>query len=401
VRAKLLSALVGLGLLGVVTTDCSRRTGTPSGHDDAGAVAQGSEGERHRDEAEHEAMPRRVRLSADVVTAAGIRTSPVLAESLPLTVDLSGQTAADPDRSAEVAIRAPGRIVDVRFQEGQLVKKGELLALVDSPAIGQARASLVAARARAQSARQNAGRLESLRKDGLAAGQEVSAARAEAESLEAEAASAGQTLLALGASAGTGARLEVRAPLDGFVLSRTAVRGQTVEAEHVLAAIADLGEAYFVGRLFEKDLAKVQVGAAADVTLNAYPGEVFPGVVESVGKQLDTAARAVVARIRVKDHGDLFKVGLFGSARVNQSTGTNLPQRPVVPIGAVTQLAGQEVVFVRQPDGDYEVHPVKLGNSAGGKVEVLSGLRAGEQVVVDGAFTLKSTVLKSSFGQEE
>ena len=73
----------------------------------------------------------------------------------------------------------------------------------------------------------------------------------------------------------------------------------------------------------------------------------------------------------------------------------------VVPHSAVTEVADKKVVFVRQPDDDFEVHRVTLGASAGGKVEIISGLRQGEQVVIDGVFTLKSTVLKSTFGEED
>ena len=77
------------------------------------------------------------------------------------------------------------------------------------------------------------------------------------------------------------------------------------------------------------------------------------------------------------------------------------PPHLVIPLGAVTELAGRPSVFVRHPDGHFTVHAVTLGRSAGGRVEVLSGLRAGEEVVIDGTFTLKSVLLKGSFGEEE
>jgi len=73
----------------------------------------------------------------------------------------------------------------------------------------------------------------------------------------------------------------------------------------------------------------------------------------------------------------------------------------VVPLTAVTKVADRDVVFVLQPDGDFEVHPVTLGRTAGMRAEVLTGLRAGELTVVEGVFTLKSAVLKGTFGEEE
>jgi cobalt-zinc-cadmium efflux system membrane fusion protein len=355
----------------------------------------------HQDEQEHAGLPTKIRLPPDVVVAARIQTAAAKMEQLPLTVALAGEVAADPDRSAQVAARVPGRIVDVRFKEGASVKKGELLAVVESPDAGRARAAARATEAKALALRQNADRLKGLAAKGLAAGQEVKTAEAEATSLEAEAAAARETLRAFGAAGGSGiARLEVRAPLSGVVLTRDAVVGQTVPADHVIASLADLDEAYFLGRLFEKDLARAEAGARTEVRLNAYPKEVFEGVVESIGKQLDPAARTVAARIRVRDRGGRLKVGLFGTALVEEVGTTSTEARLAVPASAVTQVADRDVVFVRQPDGDFEMHPVTLGRSATGRVEVLAGLRPGELVVVEGAFTLKSAVLKSSFGEE-
>ena len=195
--------------------------------------------------------------------------------------------------------------------------------------------------------------------------------------------------------------MTIRAPLAGFVLSRDAVQGQSVDAGHVIAVIGDLEQVYFLGRLFEKDLARVKVGAAAEVRLNAYPNEVFEGKIETIGRQIDPAARTVTARILVRNHGDLVKVGLFGTARVVDRAADAQAKRVVVPLAAVTRVANKDVVFVRQPDGDFELHPVTVGRTAGGRVEILSGLRAGEQVVVDGVFTLKSAILKRTFGEED
>lgn len=365
------------------------------------ATDLGAKAVKHTDEEDHEELPKTVRLSPKVIKDAGVRTAPVTTEALPLTLSLTGQVVADPDRSAKVAARVPGRIGDVSFKEGERVKKGALLAVIESPELARARAAYGAAQAKARSARLNADRLANVARRGLAAGQEVSNANAEAEALEAEARAAKQTLTAFGVDEGSGARIELRAPLSGFVLSRDATRGQSVTPEHVIATIADLDKAYFTARLFEKDLSRVRVGAAAEVRLNAYPNDVFEGVVETVGRQLDETARTVLARIAVKNQRDLLKVGLFGTALVVVPDAGGRTPRPVVPLSAVTKIVDDDVVFIREPDGDFEVHKVAVGRSAAGRVEILSGIRAGEQVVVDGVFTLKSAVLKGTFGEEE
>ena len=360
----------------------------------------------HKDEPEeHEQLPDKVRLTPKVVQAAGIKSAPAVQAVLPQTVNLTGEIISDPDRTADVTARVPGRIVEVRFKEGIRVKSGDVLVVIESPEIARARALVSAAQAKAQSARQNANRLASVAQKGLAAGQEVATADAEAAALEAEARAARQTLTAFGSAvaevSGDSARLALRAPIAGVVLSRSAVRGQTVTADHVLASIADLDRAYFTARLFEKDLARVREGAAAEVRLNAYANDVFLGTVETVGKALDPTARTVLARIVVHDQRGLLKVGLFGNALVVIPDSVPRTARVVLPIGAVTKIADRDVVFVAHPDGDFEVHRVTLGRSAGGRVEILSGLREGEQVVVEGVFTLKSTILKGTFGEED
>ncbi len=360
----------------------------------------------HKEEAEaHEELPSSVNLAPEVTRNAGIRAEPVRVKTLPETVSLTGEVLANPDRSAKIAVRIPGRVVEVVVKEGDRVKRGQLLATIESTELAKVRAELLASQARARSARQNATRLANVAKQGLASGQEVETANAEAASLEAEVRGVRQTLSAFGPTAAStesdSARLQLFSPIAGTVLSRDAVRGQTILAEHILATIADLDNVYFTARLFEKDLARIRVGASVDVKLNAYPTEVFSGTVEMIGNQLDPTARTVTARIALANRGNMLKVGLFGNATVAVSDVAPRTPRVVIPLSAVTKLADRDVVFVRQPDEHFEVHPVTLGRAAAGEVEVLTGLREKEMVVVEGVFTLKSAVLKSTFGEED
>jgi cobalt-zinc-cadmium efflux system membrane fusion protein len=401
-RTPMLAAVLVLALGCSKTTREEERTPAPG----PTPAADGPAPTPHQDETEaHEELPTKVRLRADVVKSAGIEAAPAVLDNLPATVDLTGEIAADPDRSARLAARVPGRVIAVKAREGDRVKAGQVIAVLESPELARARATLASATARARAARLNADRLRSLEGKNLASGQEVAAASAEAAALDADAAAARQTLSAFGQTTdeanGGSARVTIRTPLGGFVLSRDAVQGQTVTPEHVLAVVGDLERAYFLGRLFEKDLARVKVGAGTEVRLNAYPNEVFAGTIETIGRQLDPAARTVTARILVRNHGDLVKVGLFGTARVVVGPAETPARRVVVPLSAVTKVASREVVFVRQPDGDFELHPVTVGRSAAGRVEILGGLRPGEQVVTKGVFTLKSTILKSTFGEED
>lgn len=357
----------------------------------------------HVDEPAHPDFPTRVRLSDEVIRDAKLRTEAVRRAVVPVTLELPGEMVADPDRSANLASPIAGIIEDVRFQEGSTVEKGELLAVIRVPDLGRLRSERASALARAKAARTNARRLEDLAKKQLTPEQSALDAIAAAEALEEEARAAGERIEALGlnrAQQGPSS-LSLRAPITGVVVSRNAVVGEPVTADQVICEIVDLSELWFLGRVFEKDLGRLKLEARAEVALNAYPKERFQGVVEYIGRKVDPIARTVTARIPLKNHDNLLRVGLFGTAHVSTLDALDSEPTLVVPRTALVEIGGKQVVFVRQADADFELHEVRLGRSAEGQVQVLSGLREGEQVVVEGAFTLKSAVLKSTIAEEE
>lgn len=357
----------------------------------------------HRDEPEHEPLPTRVRLAREVAEAAHIRTAKVRREFLATTLSLPGEIVSDPDRTARVASPVAGRLERVHFKEGSVVKKGDLLAVIRVPDLGKLRSLAASNLAKAKAARANAERLKGLAAQRLSSEQLYLDAVASAEVFEVEALAARQQLIALGLTgeSDTPSQLALRAPLSGTVVSRNAVVGQPVTAEEVLADIVDLDEVWFLGRVFEKDLGRLSQAADAEVQLNAYPNEHFTGKIEYIGRQVDPVARTVTARVRLVNRGDLLRVGLFGTAHVALGGVQRSQSTLVVPRAALTEIAGKDVVFVRQSEADFDLHELSLGESAAGKVQVLAGLREGEEVVVDGVFTLKSAVLKHTFAEDE
>jgi len=356
----------------------------------------------HVDEPAHPSLPRLVRLPADVVQNAGIKTAKVIRQALASTLSLPGEVVSDPDRSARISSPVAGRLETVTFREGGRVNRGDVLALVRVPELGNVRSAFTAATARAKAARSNAARLEALLADRLTSEQAYRDAVAQADALEAEARSLGEQLTGLGAGSTSGSAflLALRAPTAGTVLSRDAIVGQPVTPDRTLGSIADLSSVWFLGRIFEKDLAELRVGAPSEVELNAFPDRHFSGQVEYIGQQIDPAVRTLTARIGLTNPDGLLRIGLFGTARVSKGPPNGEP-RLVVPRTALIEVAGKMVVFVRHADGDYEQHDVVPGEASIGMVEIVSGLREGEDVVVEGAFTLKSAVLRSTLGEEE
>ncbi len=354
----------------------------------------------HVDEAQHEALPRKVKLSEAVIRDAKLQVLPATREVLSETLALPGEVAADPDQLARISSPTAGRVEEVRFKEGAVVKKGDVLVVLRVPEVGKVRSTFAATESRAAAARANAERLSDLFAKRLAAEQDAVNAKAEADALDVEARSLKEQLGALGAGSSGAFSITLRAPISGTVIARDAIVGQPVSPEQTLGSVAALDEVWFLGRVFEKDLGRLTLGAGAEIRLNAYPNERFTGSIEYVGQQVDAAARAVTARVRLKNRNDLLRIGLFGTAEIAVDSATKDIERLVVPRSAVTEIANRSVVFVREQDGDFELHEVTLGRAAPGKIEILAGLREGEPVVTEGVFTLKSVVLKGSFAEE-
>jgi cobalt-zinc-cadmium efflux system membrane fusion protein len=392
IKVHALCALLALG--------CKREV-TPEHHDDHESEPSSHEHEGEHGEDSHEALQRKVKLSEKVLQDAKIVTTAVTREQLSQALTLAGEISADPDQIASISSPAAGRIEEVKIKEGEAVKKGQVLVTLRVPEIGRVRSTYAATSAKASAARANAQRVTDLLGKGLASEQEALDAKAEAASLEVEAASLKDQLGAIGAGASGAFSIALRAPLAGVVVMRNAVIGQPVSPEQTLGTIAALDEVWFLGRVFEKDLGRLQVGAAAEVRLNAYPNERFLGSVEYLGQQVDPNARAITARVRLKNRENLLRIGLFGSAQISLGASEPGTARLVVPRSAITEIAGKPVVFVKEAADEFELHSVTLGQEAPGKVEVLEGLREGEVVVSDGVFTLKSLVLKGSFAEDE
>jgi membrane fusion protein, heavy metal efflux system len=374
------------------------RRGAPAeaaAHEERGA-------EKGHEEAEHEPLPSIVKLTSDVKKAAKVASAPARRRRLAATVELNGQIVPDPDRIALLGARVPSRVERVLVREGDAVRAGQVIAVVTSHELAKLRSAHAAALSRARAARANASRLRGLARDGLGSEQEALTAEAEAAAAEGERDVQAQAIRAAGApldARGDPSLLELASPIGGQVVQRDAVPGQVVEPSHTVATVADLSHVFFQAQLFEKDLAKLSEGAPAEVRLNGYPDVVFRARVARIAAQVDPQARTLTARLALLDPAPRVRLGLYGTARVSLQH-DDAEEQVVVPLSAVTEIGDRKVVFVEHQDGEFQVHDVKLGPTAGGEVAVLSGLDAGERVVISGVHTLKSAVLRSTMAEE-
>lgn len=338
-------------------------------------------------------------LSADDIRRAGIRVERV--ESAQYTTTLAAFGTVGPNRNSFARVSAPvaGRLMKIAVDVGAQVQAGALLAVLESPELAEARTGYLQNLTELELARLNLERAQKLSTDGSIAQKDLLRARSDYERARAalSASEARLATLGVGDAAPTGsspAFLAVNAPLAGIVVERSAVLGEYAQAYQALFAVADLSTVWVETNLYDRDLAEVAVGAAASVTVSAYPGQRFAGKVTYVGNILDKDTRTAVARVEVANPDGRLRPGLFANVDIETASRRAALR---VPENAVVLLQGQMTVFLADDDG-FESKPVEIGDRQGGMVVVRSGLEPGDKVVVSGVYALKARLLKSQIG---
>jgi membrane fusion protein (multidrug efflux system) len=297
----------------------------------------------------------------------------VATTSLPQSITTVGSLRSD--ESVTIRPEVAGRIAAINFQEGQRVAKGEVLLRLD-PSINEA--ELLQARANLKLARSKYERAVDLSKSNFISGQ----ARDEAEN---------NLRVAEAAVALVEARLaktEIRAPFTGVIGLRSVSIGDYVKegADIVNLESIDLLKVDF--RVPEVYMRQVKAGQPLQVALDAYPGKTFEGRVFAVNPLLDAAGRAVVIRAQVKNADASLRPGMFARVRLITSESADslvVPEQALVPQGS------EQFVF-KVVDGRAVRAKVEVGQRRDGKVEMVSGVTAGEVVVVSGHQRLRDGV---------
>lgn len=313
-------------------------------------------------------------------------------------VSVTGELQADQSRYAEVGASVSARVVRLHAVPGQSVRAGQVLADAQSVELGRARADYDAAQARLTLARSALERKRALA-ERIVPRREVQEAEADAASAEAELRAAAATLQALGAGparGGDASRLPLVAPISGTVIERDIALGQMIDPTHVAFRVGDLSSLWLVAHAFERDAVRVTLGAPARVTLAAFPGQTFTGRVAYVGRQVESASRTIPVRVELANPNGMLRPGMSANAWLQ--VGAGAPPVATVPASALQRVRDRWVVFIPKTARTFEIRNVGRGRDLQGEVEVLTGLRPGETVVVDGAFLLKAEAEKAEGG---
>lgn len=338
-----------------------------------------------------------LRLTPETEAKAALRIAPATTGDFRIFREFPATIQADANRMAEITTLVRGRADEVLVDFGQDVEAGALLATLQSGELGLSQAGFLRAHAKLTVAERAFQRAKALLEEKVIGQAEYQRREGELLTARSEMREAHDRLRLLGMAEPEIARLRrdetirstvfIRAPFAGRIIARNIVRGEVVEMTDQLFTIADLSDVWVIAHIPEKDIAFVQADQKVEVEVTAYPGESFEGRIGYISDVLDPATRTIRLRVVVANPHKRLRPEMFAKVRL-----WTKPEPGVltIPATAVVHDRGENIVFVQVEDHAFERRPVALGEETNGQVKVLAGLRAGDPVVVDGAFRLKS-----------
>ena len=268
--------------------------------------------------------------------------------------------------------------------------------------VSQAEAKIEKAAARSDITKQYLAREEKMYKGRVLDMRSLQSARSEVASARIEARASADRIHVLGANlSGSGDTIVVATPISGRIISRNTNVGEMANASDALFTVADQALVWVEADVYEKDLARIHKGQSAEIRVDAYPGRVFAGRVDSIGDILSPESRTAKVRCVAANPQRLLKGEMF--AKVTLVVGRR-GRTTLVPKEAVLDDEDKKIVFTACIDcpedkragksvcGNFDKIEVTTGSAHGDRIEILSGLEPGAEVVTVGAHQLKTAL---------
>ena len=310
------------------------------------------------------------------------------------TLRLSGQVAYNGFKTTPVITAVGGPVSQVLVFPGQHVRAGQPMLEVSSPDYSQLRASYLKARDSYTLADKNYQRAQDLYTHHAIAEADVLQAESVRTQAQADMNAAEQGLHILGitnldslASAPPTAQIPVRAPISGEVVDRLCSPGQLIQAGATQCfTISDMSTVWVLVNVYQNQLSYIHNGEAVSVQTDAYP-TIFHGKISYLAPAVDPNTRTLQARIVTENPGEKLKNQMYVTAIVVAGT---IPKAITVPVASVMRnTENQPFVYVQTAAGQFSRRMVEIGEIQQERIQILSGLSAGEKVVADGSLFLQ------------
>jgi multidrug efflux pump subunit AcrA (membrane-fusion protein) len=195
-----------------------------------------------------------------------------------------------------------------------------------------------------------------------------------------------------------GKQLEIRSPIDGVVIERQGSRGEMIDRAKVMYTISQSESLWVIAEIKERDIAAVALDQDARFSVISYPDKRFHGRIARIGNQVEPDSRTLEVRIAVDNSDHLLKPGMFADVEIATTVLNNVL---IIPDDALQTDGDERIAFIALDDTRFEKRVLTLGLEEQGKVQVLDGIKPGENVVTEGSFILKSEMLKGELGEDE
>ena len=355
------------------------------------------------DDTNVEGEERCVELSPEAIKEAGIEVADAIGGEIEETLTLPAEITLNADRAAHIVPRVAGIVHRVDKFVGDNIQAGEVMAVLESRELAEAKAAYLAAQHRLSLAQASFKSAQQLHDQKLMPDLKFFATRNELAAAELEIRTAENKLHTLGVLHSECAKLpeetdalamyELRAPFAGTVVDKHCSLGEVISDRTDCFILADLSNVWANVTIYPQDLARVAVGQKVHLRAGDLTSE---GEIAYISAALSETTRTAVARVVVANPDRRWRPGLFATAAI-------VLARQQVPVlvanDAIQTIENQPAVFIHQ-NGEFVLRHIAVGRNNATHSEIRAGLKAGDRYVAKGAFLLKAELAKGSGGHE-
>lgn len=308
-------------------------------------------------------------------------------------LNLTGKITFNQDKMVKVFPLVGGHVEEVKAELGDYVRKGQTLAVIRSGDLADLQQQAVAARGQLSVAQKNLQVAQDMTKAGLTSQRDLVAAQEQFAAAKGEVARVAERRQILG---GNGSVYIVKAPMNGFVVEKTAAQGMEIRSDdpESLFTVSNLDEVWVIANVYESDLANVHEGEMATVTTLSYPDKPYKGRIDKVFNVLDPDSKTLKVRVTLLNRGEgaadyRLKPEMFANVSV---TYAGRDQRVAIPASAVVFDKSRNYVVAVNANKQPVVREVDLYKTIGDRTYINGGLAPGERVVTKNQLLIYSAL---------
>lgn len=351
-----------------------------------------------------------VKLSAKSIQEIGLQTEVITPRQFSKEISIPAKIVVNQDNEAQVGSLIQGRVNKVFVKVGDYVKAGQDLMLIEGLEIGEMKAAFLTAKANLDYYKTNFDRQTKLLQENIGSQKAFLEAQNEFEKSSVEYTAQENRIKAIHLNESEFSNqvnqssaerdlctLPVKSPINGIVVERNVVIGQSIGEATNAFTVVNLSNVWADGQIYEKDMSIINGKVPVEFKTSVSFSESFNGKVIYIGQTIDEKTRTITIRAEFDNRDGKLKPQMFGELIVPVAKTEAL----VVPAEALAKIENAEYLFVKKDNETFEKVLVAPGQIQNELVEIKSGIKSGDIVVVKGSSYLKAEMMKSSFGEEE